>query len=372
MDAWRVKLDRSVIRRACLSLAAVNGFFTGGTALFIHYWARREYYGPNGRLFIDDILVQLHLATENVVAAWYSSMLLLSVVAAAGLAFVLERRIRRRAPDRTLAWGWLIVAGTFATLSLDEVGSFHERVGMIRHGAAAMGWVYVLLLPIAAVGLFMLVFAYVRLRHAPAAAALFVAGTALFLSDPLFELAEMSMLRGGVDRLFVHNLLLVIEEGIVELGGALCFLMGVLIYIRRVAGEGPHVLPVPRLAPYAAALVTVLMTIAIPVSRWVVDRLPPADTGIPENWFPAAALFALCLCLVAHAHLRWGVLVLALSAWFGAGLFGYVGLADARMPIDLMGTILAGSWITALVYRTAPDSALSAGSTTHPTLSTDG
>ena len=91
MDAWRVELGRSHIRLVCLTLAAANSAFTAGTALFIHEWAGREYYGPTGRLFIDRILVQLHLATENVVAAWYSSMLLLAVAAAAGLAFALDR-----------------------------------------------------------------------------------------------------------------------------------------------------------------------------------------------------------------------------------------------------------------------------------------
>jgi hypothetical protein len=373
MAAWRVNLSRSSIRRLCLSLAAANGCFTAGTALFIHYWARRDYYGPTGRLFIDRVLVQAHLGTENVVAAWYSSMLLLAVAAASALAFVVDRRVAHRASERIPSWGWLIIALTFVTLSLDEIGSFHERLGMIRYGAAAAtGWVYVLLVPIALVGLFMLAFTWARLRQVPAAAVLFVAGTVLFLSDPLFEFAEMSLLRGGADGMFVHNMLLVIEEGVLELGGAFCFLAGVLVYLRGLAGEGPYVVQLrPRTASFAIAVATMLLTAAIPASRWFVDRLPAADTGIPENWFPSAALFALWLCLVTHGRRRLGVLVLALSACFGAGLFGYVGLADARMPMDTLGTVITGSLITAFIYRTAHDSALSARRTKHQALSPD-
>lgn len=373
MDAWRVRLSRSDIRRLFFSLAAGNLMFTVGTALFIHYWARREYYGPSGRLFIDRILVQVHLATENVVAAWYSSMLLLAVAAASALAFALDRRIANRMADRTLSWGWLIVAVTFATLSLDEVGSFHERIGMIRHGgAAATGWVYVLLIPIGIVGLFMLVFSWVRLRRVPASAALFAAGTALFLSDPIFELAEMALLRGGADRLIVHNVLLVIEEGVVELGGALCFLMGVLNYVRGVAGDGPHEFHVGRwMGPFAVSAITALITAAIPVCHWIVNRLPPGDTGIPENWFPAAMLFLLALYLITSARAAAGVLTLVLSASFGAGLYAYAGLADARLALTMTGTVIAGSAMAVFLWCGAQHVALSARRTEHRALSTD-
>jgi hypothetical protein len=362
MDAWRVKLDFFRIRFLCFGLAAANLFFTAGTALFIHYWARREYYGPSGRLFIDRILVQVHLATENVVAAWYSSMLLLSVAAASGLAFAVDRRAAGRTTDRALSWGWLIVALAFATLSLDELGSFHERIGMIRHGgAAATGWVYVLVVPIAMVGLFMLAFSWARLRRVPAAAALFAAGTALFLSDPVFELAEMSLLRGGADGLVVHNVLLVIEEGFVELGGALCFLTGVLIYVRGIAGDGPHVFHVrSRRTSTLTGAVTVLMIVAIPLARWIVDRLPPADTGIPEDWFPAAMLFLLSLWLMTNGRRTAGVLALGLSACFGAGLYGYVGLADARLVLTTVATAAGGCAMAALLYGRAGSSTDSA------------
>jgi hypothetical protein len=325
----RINLDRRRISRLTIGLTLVNLVFTAGTALFIHYWAQRDLYGPRGRAAIDYVLVQFHLATENVVAAWYSSMLLLTVAAAAMLAFALDRRQPATRADRLLSAGWLLVAAAFAGLSLDEMGSLHERLGMIRHGAsAATGWVYVLMVPIALVGIFMLAFAWFRLRRAPLAAVLFAVGTALFLSDPIFEQAEMTLLHAGGAQLAVHNALLVIEEGIVELGGALCFLLGVLIYLRRTAGDGPHDFTWSTPAPIAGlGAAGLLLTAGPPSANWLVSRLPPGDTGIPDNWFPAVALYFVALVLVATRGRRaipLASVAMAGSAFFGASIYGYV------------------------------------------------
>lgn len=337
MATLRVNLSRHAIRLTAWSLLGCNLIFTIGTALFIREWQHRNWHGARGRWLVDHVLVQFHLATENVVAAWYSSMLLLTVALAAGLAFALDPRNTGTAPvfrekrgQPGLRFGWLLIALTFAGLSLDELGSFHERLGMLRYGRDhAAGWVYVLVIPIAAVGTFMLAFAWLRLRRVPAAAGLFALGTALFLSDPAFELAEMSLLRAGMGNdLAVHNALLVMEEGIVELGGALCFLIGALSYIRRTAGEGPHEFSLAdRRVPIALASAGLLFTAGVPLAHWLVARLPPGDTGIPDNWFPAATLYLVAVATLTTRGLRalpLAVVALAMSASFGAALYGYL------------------------------------------------
>ena len=345
MATLRFDLSRRAVRRLGWSLLALNLVFTAGTALFINEWNHRDWHGPLGRWIIDRVLVQFHLATENVVAAWYSSMLLLSVGVAAALTFAVERRatavhredressgsLVKNGSGRLLTHGWLLVAIVFAGLSLDELGSFHERLGMLhRQGVAAVGWVYVLIVPIVLVGLFLLAFAWVRLRRVAAAAALFAVGTLLFLADPVLELAEMALLRAGRGNdLFVHNMLLVIEEGIVELGGALCFLLGTLIYIRRTAGDGPHTFTLgDSAAVLASAIAALAMTAAVPAAHWFVALLPPGDTGIPDDWFPAAMLYLLAIAVLANRGRRAlpeaGV-ALALSAAAGAALYGYLG-----------------------------------------------
>lgn len=350
----QIHLDRTTLRRLGTTLLALNLIFTAGTALFINEWAHRDWHGPRGQWLIDHVLVQFHLATENVVAAWYSSMLLLAVAVAALLAFAME--------TGTFSWGWLILAAAFAGLSLDELGSFHERLGMLkRAGGTAEGWVYVLAVPILAVGLFMAAFAWARLRKVRASVVLFAAGIALFVSDPIFELFEMALLRAGRGNdLVIHNALLVIEEGIVELGGALCFLLGVLIYVRRTAGDGPHAIEVPASAVMRWMVpAALLMTAAAPAAHWLVEHLPPADTGIPDNWFPAATLFAVAL-------IAWGTrgrrarplaaIALAVSAAFGAALYGYWGwfqrIGYPGVALDTAATAVAS--ILALRLATSP------------------
>ena len=152
----------------------------------------------------------------------------------------------------------------------------------------------------------------------------------------------------------------------------MCFLTGVLIYVRGVAGEGPHVFHArSRVPSTVTGAVTAMMTTAIPLARWIVDRLPPGDTGIPEDWFPAAMLFVLSLYCAGTRRRGASVAALALSACCGAGLYGYVGLADVRLPITMLVTASAGSLTTALVYRSAQDAALSARRTEHRAPSTD-
>lgn len=316
------------LRRLAWGVGAGNLIFTAGTALFIYEWSHRGGHGSFGRAVISSVLVQFHLATENVLAAWYSSMLLLSVALAACLAYAVERRQNRTGVDRWLSAGWLLVAAAFAGLSLDEIGSFHERLGMVQRGAqAARGWVYALIVPILLTAAFLLAFAWVRLRHARGALGLFVVGIGLFLSNPVLELIEMSLLRGGARDLVVHNALLVIEEGIVELGGALCFLLAVLVYVRYAAGGGPHEFRIGhrRGLPIVAA-VGVLLAAGVPFTHWFVRQLPPGDTGIPDNWFPAAALYGFAL-LHRTTQGRKGrplaATALVLSAFFGTGLYSY-------------------------------------------------
>ena len=156
-----------MVARMGLGLAAANLIFTAGTAAFIHYWAARDVYGPRGRALLNYVLVQFHLATENVVAAWYSSMLLLTVAIAAVIAFACDRRQSHRGLERAIDAGWLVIAGCFALLSLDEIGSLHERIGMVTRGdSAPNGWVYALAVPIGLIALFMAAFAWLRLRRA--------------------------------------------------------------------------------------------------------------------------------------------------------------------------------------------------------------
>ena len=335
-----------MVARVGFGLIAINLIFTAGTAAFIHYRAARDGYGPQGRAVIDHVLVQFHLYTENVIAVWYASMLLLSVATAAVIAYALDRRQSQTGVERVVATGWLVIAGCFALLSLDEIGSLHERLGTGTRGGLATGWVYVLAVPIGLIALFMAAFAWLRLRRARAAAAFVLAGIALFLSSHL-DLIEVTLLHGGAS-IGLHDSLLVVEEvveeGLAELGGTLCFLVGVVLYIRATAGPGPHdfTLDGPPVT-HTVATGGLLLTAGVPAARWFVDRLPAGDTGIPDNWFPAAVLYLLALLALATRGTRALPLAagaIALSAAFGASLYSYASWFNR---IGYPGTALAAA-----------------------------
>jgi len=361
-----LSFDLGRVNRARLTwlVVALNLVFTAGMTAFLYYWAHRDHFGPHGRAFINRVLVQFHLGAENVVAAWYSSMLLLLVGLACTLAYALDQRQGGSAFDRILARGWLVLAGTFLLLSLDEIGSLHERVGMLvrlngaslsPHATGPIGWVYLLAIPIGAGAIFMLAFGWMRLRHAPAAFALLATGVLLYVSDPFLELIEKTLPPNGAG-IYVER---VLEEGVAELGGTTCILCGVLLYASRRAGAGAQTFAAP--SRRARVVAGVVLLIGIPVAHAIVQRLPPGDVGIAENWFPAAAFFVLAIVWAATRR-AWGVATIALmvSAYFGAGLFGYASWYAAlhyqRVAIDMIATALAVS--------------LSALSTEHQALST--
>lgn len=70
------------------------------------------------------LLFQLFdLNGENNIPTWYTSIVW---AIAAGLALVASRR--EAGHDAVMRWSWTLLAGVFLLLSLDEVGSLHERL----------------------------------------------------------------------------------------------------------------------------------------------------------------------------------------------------------------------------------------------------
>lgn len=348
-----VDLSPGTRRGLLATLSLINVGLATATAIFIAVWAKRASYSEAVQSFITHILVQGHLATENVLAAWYSAMLLLAVGLAALLAFWGDTR-QARGP---LRWGWLLVAAVFLTLSIDEIGSFHERIGMLRFLSPsrehAMGWVFVLAIPIAVVGLFLLGFAWLHVRVASAAFWWIAVGVVLFGANPVVERVEESLTRGrdaqhGTWAPVIHDTVIVVEEGGLELFGTVCFLMGVLGYIATTAGDRSVWTLEERSTRVVVRVLTALLAAGTFLSTRVVRALPPADGGIPANWFPAAAFFLVALALTlrrnaTHRSRWWIPLPLSLSGYCGAGLYGYSALLHHGQPhIALIATLIAG------------------------------
>lgn len=97
-----------------------------------------------GRLWIgvpspglDRLLGHLDLYAENNVAVWWSGTLLLLIALHAFDGF-----FRHRSAEPRRGRAWLAVGLIAAALSLDEVGSLHERValaGSASHGVGGSG-----------------------------------------------------------------------------------------------------------------------------------------------------------------------------------------------------------------------------------------
>jgi hypothetical protein len=84
------------------------------------------------------------LANENNVGAWWSGILL-----AAAALFATDGHARLADRDARAARGWLLVAGLLLFLSADEIGSLHERLGLVGMAWGIGPWG--LLLPLGAV-----------------------------------------------------------------------------------------------------------------------------------------------------------------------------------------------------------------------------
>src|SRR5690242_4287984 len=68
-------------------------------------------------------LAPLNLTEENVTAAWFSGMLLLT-----GSLLAADGYFRLRSTHFKAALAWWVIAGMLMVLSLDEIASLHERI----------------------------------------------------------------------------------------------------------------------------------------------------------------------------------------------------------------------------------------------------
>lgn len=371
---FRVQLDRTHRRRLLAAVLLLHLAFTVTTGLFMLLWARIDALAPSARWFVRYILVQGHLATENVAAVWYASMLLLGVAALAALAWAADRR----AGAGPLRHGWLAFAGLFTVLSMDELGSLHERIGMIplRDGPP-MGWVYLLAGPILLVAAFMTMFAVLHLRRISRALQLVVAGVLLFLLNPVVEELEMAMIRGGPggESLSLRYARLVIEEVGIELTGVLCFAAAACLSLVRTAGGTSDWQPRTRAVRWASRLAIAGLVAGALGSGWINAALPEGDTGVLQNWFPAAAWVLVAGVAATRADLdrRTAVAVaaggVALSMVFGIGLYFYVDWLASRASwfVPVCAVLTAGLTLEAVLspylFRRSPMS-----STASPTL----
>jgi hypothetical protein len=163
----------------------------------------------------------LDMNGEANAVAWLSSALLLGIGLLAGVAAYLNR-----GADRVR---WVIIAGFFALLSLDETASLHELAGELASRVAEVQWLPSLYLWVIVVAPFAAAFAVWMIRwiwgeFGPGSteARMALVAVALWLAVPLLEAADPSL--GG------PRALIVVEESL-EIAGEILMLGALSLHL---------------------------------------------------------------------------------------------------------------------------------------------
>lgn len=284
-------------------------------------------------------LTHLTLTQENNVGAWWSGILLLIGAVHAFDGYRLWKRERRR-----VAMGWAALSLALLILSLDEIGSLHERVELLLPGGV---WLNVLPFALVVLGLF--VYAAVSLwrsRDYRQAAVLVVLAFLCFGATAFQDYLEhndawMSMvprgLRAGLEEgSELVGMLLLIRAALPNTGGS----------FRRGAAPRAAVLEAPfswrrYVIPVALALSPVLAYVS---ARWLLDH-----RGHPANWL-ASALYFLAAVAVLRPLVRIGTKG-SLWHWVLAGSAVLASVSSTALnnmlPYVLAGLslVIAGAWL---------------------------
>jgi hypothetical protein len=348
-----VNLDHNVRRRLFRAIFLANTGFAVTTTIGYLMWPRMDEFSPALRDFTRYVLVHGQLATENVIAVWYSSMLLLSVAAFSMAAWMVDNRLRAS----TLRHGWLGFAAIFTLLSIDEIGSLHERVGLIPlPSGQTLGWAYLLAIPIALIAGLMVAFGALHIRRVPRAFTFIGIGALLYVLNPISEDIERAMNEAAAP-LALRIVRTLVEEVVLELMGTLCFATGVCVYVAtRSRGLLEWTVSTRTLRLVCWSMITALMLLAR-ATLWIDAALPVGDRGMLQNWFPAAAwMLVATIAITAVPTRRWQGFALAVpavtaSAVLGAGLYLHSVWLASRVSwaVPVVATFAAGLTLEALI-----------------------
>jgi hypothetical protein len=364
----KVHLSSQRLLTVLTAIVFLNLSMLGGTWFFTIYF--REYLSGNWNAGsgVKYFLVQFNLATENVTAAWYSSMLLLLIAVMSALCFIADCQRFHDWRDRCLSYGWLMFTLIFTMLSLDEIGSLHENIGMLTalnpFGNYALGWVLLLGIPIGLAGLLMLVFSWVHLRRNPWAFAFALLGIMLFISNPFQEYIEIKALSSVPDPKSWQRpiIFMLLEEG-TEIFGSVCLLITTTIYAifaTRKSTTSPRAPQIDiefslkrKTALVSTIVFTCLFGLLMTIVQLTLEDVAGGDKGIAKNWFPSSFAFLVFTISIyifysirrhkknrGNSYLILAIFSLFLSMYYGSGNYAYFLWDDKNFPGKVIHTIL--------------------------------
>jgi hypothetical protein len=264
---------------------------------------------------------------SNLAALWSGILLFLTALHA------FDGFAAHRATAPSVARAWLIIAMVMAALSLDEVGSFHERVPTFGGHSQ-----WLTLLPIALFFGSMLTYALFVLARSPqfrTNALLIALGFLLFGTVAIQEHIQNSTDWTG----YVFRIRTVIEEG-TELLGMILILKATMGNTKGMLGKPPGV-PFPVFEVIGDLRTIILFggffgaIILAYLSLFLTSHTNFSQSGQPTAWL-TSALFFLTALNVLRPVLTDGREV----GWQGWAMAGLAGLACASTPLS------AGSPVT--------------------------
>ncbi len=342
----------------------LNIFFLFGTWLHNSLLLADKWY------VIPRLVALLDLGKENNLAAWYSSMFLIIVSVAAFFCFLVDFQRIKHVRGQFLNLGWLVLVLIFLTLSFDEMGSFHEKIGetpLFKNvgGSKRAGW-FIFYGLVACVGLFMVVFSFLKFKGNKLAFLFAAIGVILFLSNPFQEMYEMHSWRSSLDPSEWRRpiFLLILEEG-TEIFASFCFLTSFILYSLNPEGKNKKGLlnrdfrinfnfNNTYLYVFSALIICAgLLMYKLRIYAWTIA----GDNGIAHNWFPSAmglfvALIASYLYFLSQDKSLPNKITLLLiisislfsSSFYGCNIYDSVEMPLYYIPLPfLFTTILIGA-----------------------------
>lgn len=358
------------IKQVNVLLFLLNIFFLVGT------WLHNNGVLAHANSRILRTTAQLNLADENVIASWFSSMLLLLVAVSAGCCYIADNQGLSKLKDRVLNTGWMVFMFIFLVLSFDEMGSFHEVIGdtemfKVLGGNSGWGGWLIFYLLIALVGLFMMAFFILKFFRNGVALSFAVLGVLLFLSNPLQENYEIDSWHNAADPNSWKRpvIFLLLEEGS-ELFASFCLFFSFTTYLKNSLAKsqpgitaGNFTISFPgkkRCSMYGVVLV-IVSCLCMFIVKLNTGKPDPSVSGIPQNWFPSALSFMMSLGAIylyymsrhsivnyRYIYLLTALLGILVSVNFGGNMYSYDGGIFGVFSLFLVG-VLALTGIIALL-----------------------
>lgn len=261
----------------------VTTYFTAHIATHFPFWAKQQF----------------NLAIENNFATWWSGILLLLITLHASDGFFLKR-----SSNPLQSRGWAAIALIFAILSMDEIGSIHERASKL----ISLGGIWWSLLPFAIVVLFLIFYSFYALYKSKVSyrrLILIVIGFGLLGSVVVQEFIEHIVVWAP----WIKPLRNSVEEGS-ELLGMLFLLKACMPNTLGLFAGKPGMGPVFKIATEMRSYLLALSILALPVAVYVTVLWSKGQTahyqGHPADWV-AAVLFVLAGLSSARHFLRDGI-----------------------------------------------------------------